>query len=173
MPLVLHPGQKKVLEDKSTRKLVIVGARWGKTTLALEMGLERCRSTPGRHVKIFEHNMRIMYNCREYLHQRMIELGDKFLTESPVGFFRFQNGSTLELDIFPHCINEELIFDDAFDHIMDLTIMFTPIGWSLHQAPSTKNPFVGLPAHLKQMYSQEYYEQMFKAALDNKQEDKS
>lgn len=172
MSLKLHDCQKAVLEDKSTRKLVIVGAGWGKTTLALEMGLDRCRSTPGRHVKIFEHNMHMVYQCREYLFRRMIELGDKFLTESPVGFFRFQNGSTLELDIFPYNHNEELIFDDALDMVKDLTIMFTPIGWSLHNGPSTQNPSVDLPARIKNMYSQEYYNQMFEAMMDNKQEEK-
>jgi len=149
----LHSGQKAVLEDNSKKKLVVVGVQWGKTTLAMEMALQRCLGDHARFVRVYERNQMMIQRCREYLYNRMIELNQKFIQEVGHGVFHFANGSVLTIETFPYTDREELIFDDALDRIQNLTIMFTPVGWHLHQAPSTENPTVVLTDECRYPFS--------------------
>ena len=159
----LHPGQKKVLNDPSSKKLVIVGARWGKTTLAVEMALQRCLEKK-RKIHLYGHDMRMMQVYKTCIYERMEELGLKFEKEHN-GVYFFLNGSQLITDVFPYF--DEIIFDDALDHIGNLTIMLTPLGWKMHNGPTMQNPAALATEDSRGMHSKEFARAMFDGDLED------
>ena len=166
----LHKGQQKVLDDKSSRKLVIVGARWGKSTLAIEMALRRCQEKK-RTIRLYEHNRQMVQWCMHYAYEYMERKSQKFTHDSR-GRITFPNGSELFIDTYPIFGDEELIFDDAFDRASAIAIMFTPWGWTKHQAPSTENPLVNVDEYRKS-YDPEYFNSMFKGLFPWEDENES
>lgn len=160
--LELHSGQQKVLNDPSHKKLVIVGRGWGKTTLAIELAIKHCRETPSKVVRLYVHSFMYKPIVEKMIIDRLVEKNIflKIFREQIV----LSNTSRIIVDIL-RWPNEDVIFDDALDTIQDLTIMFTPIGWSLHRGPTMQNPLAAVPDEIRSTYSKEFAEAMFDGDL--------
>lgn len=163
----LHPGQEKVNGDHSPNRLVIVGAGWGKTTLAAHRAIELCLSNTPQIVRLYECNMMMVDVCNKRIIE---ELNDRkisftFNPYSAAPGFLINNRSRIVVDVLRFPQSTEIILDDALMCSRRVLMMFTPIGWSMYQGNSLENPCIKIPEGIRNMYSSQYARSAFDGDL--------
>ena len=112
---------------------------------------DRCMTNPKTLVQFYVGSRDRISRTVEAISDRLEDLH----IDHRVGYCQITltaNGSIILINV---PVQGDIIFDDAFD-TRNVTMLFTPVGWTKHQAPSTENPLADIPDDIRRVYSKDF-----------------